>query len=1056
MCAPPMVRYGSALLMVLSFTVGPSDVRADKGRLAANETKKLIKKSKEPAATLPGWFVNKQMPPRGASGGPIMAKMPKVPVNTPESLRRAIEDLIANCGNQYPEGKNFLARLDALEKGPGGLDKNEFEKLHREALLANPVLDFDKLLVVTGGAVFPANWQTLASANRSRNCQRAIAILDGLDDGGLKTIHKPEGFGYAGRLDLSFDAEKILFSASTSKKTFAVFEIGVDGKNLRQVSPDMGDDVDNYDACYLPDGKILFNSTAVYSGVPCVGGKDPVANFHVMDKNGKNVRRICFEQDGNWHPSLMADGRVMYLRWEYTDTPHYFTRVLMRMNPDGTDQKAFYGSNSYWPNSLFYARQCPGSPNKFVGIVSGHHGVRRVGPLVLFDVGKGRHEVDGAVQTVPGFGRPVVNITADNLAAHYPDRMADPYPLSDKYFLASDGKGIYLLDVFDNMLLLKRGGLFEPYPLRKRKAPPAAPQRVNPKSKEATVMISDIYEGPGLAGVPRGTVRKLRIFKYEYGPRNRGGHAIIGRESGWDVKMMLGTVPVDPDGSANFLIPADTPISLQPLDAEGKALQLMRSWLVGMPGETLSCVGCHEHPDTAPPAKASAAFRRKPDKIQPWYGPVRGLSFEREVQPVLDKYCAGCHDMKGRLSDPGRSYNFLTSLVRRGGPEGDYHLLAPLEYHANTSPWIQKLEKGHREFDVKLDEEAWDRLITWMDLNAPRIGTWTEAGANKKILARRLELRERYTSVSTNPEAVVNPYVRKEGVYVAPEERKLDIREVSVEGWPFNENSAREMQRKAGRKEGFEIKLDGFPLPLKFVRIPAGEFVMGSNEGFPDELPVAAVRIEKPFYLCTTEITLGQYRLFDPGHENGVYDRRGKDQSVRGFYQNNPFFPVIRVSWKQAMAYCKWLSKETGRNVTLPTEAQWEWAARAGTSTEHSFTENPGEYSNFAAREYGGQLQKTGHYADGAPHLAPVGRYKPNPFGLLDMHGNAAEWTRSGYKPYPYNGKDGRNNDNPVGKKAVRGGSWNSLPKHATSACRLGYPAWQGPFDVGFRVMIEE
>ncbi|HYW78025.1 MAG TPA: hypothetical protein VE890_00545, partial [Thermoguttaceae bacterium] len=310
--------------------------------------------------------------------------------NTRESLRLAINDLIASFGASYPNGKDYLARLDALDEA----DTDGLEALRREALLANPLLDFDKLLLVRrkGNIGLPANWQGNSSVGKT-GYDNEIAVLEGLDDGELKTLYKPDGTQFVGDVDLHFDADKMLFSSIAPNDSWAVYEINADGTGLRQVSPDMGQDIDNYDAIYLPSGKIIFDSTAGYTGVPCVGGNDFVGNLHVMDADGSNIRRLCFEQDNDWYPVMMNNGRVMFLRWEYTDSAHYFARVTMHMNPDGTDQRGYYGSNSYWPNSLFYARPVPGSVTKFVGIVSGHHGVRRAGPLVLFDVSKGRHEV---------------------------------------------------------------------------------------------------------------------------------------------------------------------------------------------------------------------------------------------------------------------------------------------------------------------------------------------------------------------------------------------------------------------------------------------------------------------------------------------------------------------------------------------------------------------------------------------------------------------------------------------------------------------------------------
>ena len=197
----------------------------------------------------------------------------------------------------------------------------------------------------------------------------------------------------------------------------------------------------------------------------------------------------------------------------------------------------------------------------------------------------------------------------------------------------------------------------------------------------------------------------------------------------------------------------------------GKAVAVMRSWFTAMPGETVSCIGCHESQNSAPLRKARLAVLRKPSPIEPWYGPPRGMSFEREVQPVLDKYCVGCHQ-GGNTSPPdlrvngdSRFRNFTPSyvalhpFVRRPGPESDYHVQKPMEWHAGTSELVQILEKGHH--NVKLDPEAWDRLITWIDLNVPDNGTWHEHASMTPVMQRRLEMRTLYANRPEDPEAIV-------------------------------------------------------------------------------------------------------------------------------------------------------------------------------------------------------------------------------------------------------------------------------------------------------------
>ena len=199
------------------------------------------------------------------------------------------------------------------------------------------------------------------------------------------------------------------------------------------------------------------------------------------------------------------------------------------------------------------------------------------------------------------------------------------------------------------MLLLREEEgcvLFEPVPVRKTPRPPVIPERVDLASREATVYLQDIYVGEaGSQGIPRGTVKKLRLFTYHFNYYGTSGiEDYVGMDGPWDVRRVLGTVPVAEDGSAYFTVPANTPIAVQPLDAEGKAVQLMRSWFTAMPGEAVSCVGCHEDANSAPPQSVADAPRGEPSPITPWHGPVRGFSWDREVQPVLDRYCVGCHD----------------------------------------------------------------------------------------------------------------------------------------------------------------------------------------------------------------------------------------------------------------------------------------------------------------------------------------------------------------------------------------------------------------------------
>jgi len=1026
------------------------------------------------------------------------------------SVRLAVQDLARRFPDRYPGPAN-LARLEAFEReadrlctaaaarDPEALKalpslRNRWDDLRRELLLANPLIDFEKVLFIRrkGSEGLTQNWQGNDPLHGRGFDNEITTFRIRQQEAPEERVYRPEEPIFVGDVDLNFDGERMLFSTNGT-----VCEVRADGTGFRQVVTE----VSSYDPCYLPSGRILFVSNCNYHAVPCVGGADYVGNLHVCEADGTGIRRLCFDQDNNWNPAVLANGRVLYTRWEYTDSAHYFARVLMHMNPDGTNQVEFYGSNSYWPNSMFYARPLPGSSTKFVAIVSGHHGPARMGELVLFDAARGRHEASGALQRIPGYGKTVEAVTKDDLVGAVWPKFLHPYPLSEAHFLVS-GKltpsspwGIYLVDIFDNMVPLKvipGVHCMEPVPLRPTPCPQALPDRIRPGEKEATVYIQDVSVGRGLRNLPRGVVKSLRVYQYEYAYRNTGGHNVIGYEGPWDVHRVLGTTPVLADGSAVFKVPANTPLAVQPLDAEGKALALMRSWFVAMPGEVVSCVGCHEAQNSVPPSRTSLAAQSLAAPLKPWYGPARGFSFQREVQPVLDRHCVGCHSGKREdvpsFVDDGKwvsfdtaqnryskSYLALMRYVRRNGPEGDYHTLTPMEFHADTSELVQRLQKGHH--GVRLDAETWDRLITWIDLNVPFYGTWREAAPNigAEQVTARAESRRKYASVEEDSEAVTNAYAGDAAVEAPAPEPARPAPAPAPQGWPLTADQARQVQ---GAEPAVSVDL-GNGVTMEFVRVPAGSFLMGDAEGDLDEQPVAPVAVAKAFWLGRTEVSVQQYTQFDPQHDNGVYDQRWKDQTRRGYFVDQPELPVIRVTWVDAMRFCAWLAAKTGRRVALPTEAQWEWACRAGTPTPLNYGALTADFAAWANLAdvttkklvvVGVDPQPVGNpdplacylpaamsVDDKVLHLAKPATYAANAWGLHDMHGNVAEWTRSMYRPYPYGDDDGRNDSADRGeKRVVRGGSWHDRPCRARSGYRCAYPAWQPVFNVGFRVAIEE
>ncbi len=1058
------------------------------------------------------------------------------------ALRMAIRDLTQTFPSEYLNGKEYLAELDTIEPHRDeirdGLARGETKAiaqakrlltLQREALEANPLLDFDRLLLVRrrpfkDGQPGDVNTCTQWDVGLPRSSMGNSSIVPNVHDnsivvlspvspqGKLTIVFAPDGHKCVTDVDLHFDAERALFSMRDDNGTWQIYEIGTDGAGLRQVSRGEHADVDNYDACYLADDRILFASSACFQAVPCNGSH--VALLFRMEADGSGVRQLTFDQDHSFNPVMMPNGRVLYLRWEYSDLPHAHSRMLFTMNPDGTDQRMHYGSNSYWPNSIFGARPIPSHATKFVGIVNGHHGSHREGELVLFDVALGRREADGAIQRIPGWGKVVEPIIRDELTVDSWPKFVHPYPLSDSYFLVSAKIApaapwdLFLVDVFGNRLLVHHTegyGLFEPIPIHKAPVPKVIPDRIDLSDDEGVVHIADMYQGPGLSGVPRGTVKRLRLYSLHFAYQGKGGLlGVVGLDGPWDVRRILGTVPVEADGSAHFRIPANTPIAIQPLDSEGKAVQLMRSWFVAMPGETVSCVGCHTSENAAPFEGESLALERSPSEIATWYGSARNFSFKREVQPVIDRHCVGCHDgretyaglplpdLRGTQltsdykcyvsgntnSDGGRFFSVgyfeLSKLVRRPGIESDMHLLMPMEFHADTTQLVQMLQKGH--YGVDLDAESWDRLITWVDLNTPYHGTWTETGIDPgRQRQRRRDLRKAYAGVDEDPESLANVAT----VAVEPVPRDLpegndEAAVPQVAGWPFDAAEARRRQDAAGLAELRTVELaDGIRLQLALI--PAGDFVMGDPTGYCDEQPVAQVHIDTPFWMSVCEITNEQYACFDPSHDSHVESRNAYQFGVHGFSVDGPKQPVVRVSWQRAMAYCRWLAEKTGESFTLPTEAQWEYACRAGTNSPFSYGGVDDDYSPYAnladvklrsffadpykerelprkITKYDDWIPRDTRFDDSGLVTVTVGLYRPNAWQLHDMHGNVAEWTRTIYRPYPYDASDGRDKGAPFGEKVVRGGSWRDRPKHCRSAFRRHYHAWQGVYNVGFRV----
>jgi len=1115
-----------------------------------------------------------------------------------EAAQRALADLKKTPGYDYakwaPAVEKLIAEEASVRAALAGGDAKaravaaETVDAYRRAMLANPVLNFGKILCIhrdlttRAGARGPLGGRGCGllglNAHNHWDSDRTgwkneIGYLDGIASGepAFKKLYAPaDGTSLVRDLDLDFDASRILFTTYRgTNNLFGVYEIPASGAvKATEVSPAEHGDIQWWDGCYLPHSdQVVFLGTAAYQFLPCEDGNLPMCVMYRLDRKTGEIRQLTYEQDSDYTPSITHDGRILFTRWEYSDLPHYFSRVLMTMNPDGVGQLALWGSGSYVPTFFYCARTVPGDAHKITMFGGGHHDDAEVGRMFMIDPTLARAypfkydppdrswgpighilripaknypaEKTGMVHEFPGWGKDVEGDVSDpytqNQFARGKPYFSFPYPLSEKYHLANV-KGsrdalfsVALVDVFDNITIIAQtedGAYFEPTPFAPRTRPPVIPDRSKPGEKNCSVHIADIYNGPGLAGIPRGTVKKLRLFSYHYNYHNTGGHSRTGLdrvESAWDVKRPLGTVDVEEDGSACFEMPANTPISLQPIDAEGRAVQLMRSWVVGMPGERVSCTGCHEDNRTSVKTSLTIADKKyhkgEIQKIKPLDADgVRPWGFANEVWPVVARRCAACHGDVAKApkrgadqgglhdeKDPLRhvlampnaeeAYRMLHPYIRRPGPESDATVLTPMDYHASTSPLVRMLKRGHH--GVELAQAEYLKFYEWIDLNAPWLGKWTPqgfqtdafvVGCNDQI-KRRKDLLKMYAATEDDPEGEYDAYAEKVASRPVKAEAPTgkpapQYAPVNVPGWPMDLNAAYNAQ-VGGIRDLAPVTTKSIDIgngqSIVFRRIPAGTFVMGSDTGAPDERPACAVKIEKPFWISETEIRNEQYNVFDAEHDSGYQDQFGKDHVVPGYIGNHRRMPVVRVSWKEADAFCKWLSAKAGVKADLPTEAQWEWAARAGTATPFPWgglDDDYSKYANFADKDVrnmnvfwdgGGAVRRRHPFAvwqnfplhderwqDDWFTINFVARANANPWGLYDMHGNAAEWTKSEYRPYPYKSDDGRESSKSDAKRVARGGSFASRPRDATSSSRLAYEPWQKVFDVGFRVILAD
>jgi len=628
----------------------------------------------------------------------------------------------------------------------------------------------------------------------------SLCLLEVSADGAVRTrtlLDEPDGL--IRDPDVSHDGERILFSRRDTpyEDDLHIYELDLPTGRVRQLTFGLGFADD--EAVYLPDGNILFNSTRCAQIVDCWW--TDVTNLYICDTDGRFLRRLTFDQVHTNYPKVLDDGRVIYTRWDYNDRGQIYPQPLFVMNHDGTAQTEFYGNNSWFPTTIMHARGIPDS-RKVVAIASGHHCHQR-GKLILIDAKQGNQEAAG-VQLIC----PVRETPADRIDAYgqQGDQFQYPYPIDEEHFLVTYDPlgspvrgyarpyGIYFMDIDGRRELLAWDSTIscnQPIPLAIRPVPHMRPSVVDYARTEGIYYLQDVYRGPGLAGIARGTIKKLRVVALEY--RAAGfGHNYSAGEGGaalsstpvsigngcWDVKIVLGDATVHDDGSACFKVPARTPVYFQALDGQNRVVQTMRSWSTLQPGERFSCVGCHEPKrETPAPGGSTLAMKAKPQDLEAFYGSARGFSFVREVQPILDRRCISCHDDRDRKIDwdepfvenkanpvEGHAFSLLgtpnhdptamrywfdsyLALTQAGHPErwkdsiqGQPNRLvswvlaqsAPPMLPASSVGSIQSglyemLAQGHA--GLELTQEELYTIACWIDLGVPYCGDYREACA---------------------------------------------------------------------------------------------------------------------------------------------------------------------------------------------------------------------------------------------------------------------------------------------------------------------------------------
>ena len=623
--------------------------------------------------------------------------------------RRMVEKVISELGDS---GQPLRQKWDQLAKSvPHGTDRQWLElyisacEMRRQQRLKTLVAKAPKIIFTKHRTIRPSFFaytegQSDAQAERHflPNSELCLLEMEGTHGKVRTLVSDPKGA--IRDPAVSWDGQRVLFAwkKSLDEDDYHLYELNMASNLVRQITSGLG--FADYEPAYLANDDMIFVSTRCVQTVDCWWTE--ASNLYTCGPDGRYLRRLGFDQVHTVYPQVLDDGRVIYTRWDYNDRGQVFVQPLFQMYPDGTGQTEFYGNNSWFPTTIAHARGIPGT-QKVLAILCGHH-TPQAGKLAVIDPARGRQENAG-VQLVA----PVRATQAERIDAYGQggELWQYPYPLNEQECLVTYAPlgwdrperrkgdadfGVYWMDLAGRRELLAwdaRLPCSQPVPLVARPRPLVWANKVDYNQTSGTVYMEDIYAGPSLAGVPRGTIHKLRVVTLEFraaGIGQNGSHGPAGGalsstpisigNGAWDVKAVLGDARVYEDGSALFTVPARKPVYFQALDERGRSVQTMRSWSTLQPGEYAACIGCHENKNTAPPAREygfSLAMKAGPQALEPFYGPARGFSFPHEIQPILDRHCIRCHKDRQPIEAlaQGKVRQPLLVQTRPRGVKGD-------------------------------------------------------------------------------------------------------------------------------------------------------------------------------------------------------------------------------------------------------------------------------------------------------------------------------------------------------------------------------------------------